>query len=78
MGEDLLRREAAEDLVEAVDFDAAGGGFVVAGVWRVGQCSIALRCGFRVGEFFDVDGDFVAQAAGERVRRGAAASWSCG
>ena len=61
LGEDLLGRVAAEDLIKPVDVDVAGGRFGRRGVAVLD----AVAVGFGAGELLHVGGDFVAQAGRE-------------
>jgi hypothetical protein len=66
LGEDLLGWKAAEDLVEEVDGDAAGGG------WLAGrsQCSRTLCARLSASaNSLHVGGDFIAEAGGEELSR---------
>jgi len=61
--EDLLRWVAAEDLVQPVDADVAGGGLAGAGV----AVLEGVARGLGIGELFHIGGDFIAQAGGEEL-----------
>jgi hypothetical protein len=61
LGEDLLWREGAEDLIKEADFNRAGGS-------SIGLATVFdLVAGFEsVVEFFAIEGYFVAEAVGEQ------------
>ena len=58
---DLLRRIAAQNLVDVADFHLAGG----RGLWGAAVLDLAAL-GFGGAHFFAVGGHFVAQAEGEK------------